>query len=100
MLKSPEKERVAVVEPAVDAPSVSLIEASPLAGAARRIGAQKFNTADGSMIDSFAICYRISKRSSVQVVPGDPAPVKLPIATMQNKMGVTVGMVVRLSRAR
>ncbi len=91
-------ERVSVTEPTFDAPEVSLIDASPLAGVAHRIGAQKFNTDDGSMLYDFAICYRLNKRSSVEVIPGDPAPVKLPVVTMQNNMGVTVGLVVRLAR--
>lgn len=81
-----------------DIPGVSLLESSPLAGAARHIGAQHFNTQDGSSANAFAICYRLSKRSSVQVIPGDPAPVKIPVTTMANNMGVTVGMVLRLSK--
>jgi hypothetical protein len=93
-------DRVTFEEPTFDEPSMaSLIDASPIAGAARRIGSQNFNTEDG-VLDDFAICYRINRRASVQVIPGDPAPVKIPVATLQNNMGVTVGMVVRLSRKR
>ena len=73
------------------------IQTSPLALVSRRIRADKFNTND-AVANDFAICYRLNARSSVQVVPGDPAPVKLPITSMANNMGVTVGMVVRLSR--
>lgn len=83
-----------------DGPGVSTLEASPLAGAARRVGARRFNTDDGSSVDDFAICYRLNGRSSVQVIPGDPAPVKLPVSSMSNNTGVTVGLVVRLFRAQ
>ncbi len=86
--------------PLPNAPGVSLLESSPLAWSARHVGAQHFNTEDGSSADAFAICYRLSKRSSVQVIPGDPAPVKIPVTSMANNMGVTVGMVVRLSKTR
>jgi hypothetical protein len=82
-----------------DQSSLRLIQSSPLAGAAHRIRAERFNTQD-SVMDDFAICYRLSSRSSLQVIPGDPAPVKLPVVTMANNMGVTVGMVLRLSRTR
>ena len=81
-------------------PGVSLLQASPLASMARHLGAEHFNTEDGSSVDAFAICYRLSKRSSVQVIPGDPAPIKIPVTTMANNMGVTVGMVLRLSKPR
>ena len=64
----------------------------------RHLGAQRFNTADGSMLGDFAICYRVSGRSSIEVIPGDPAPVKLPVVSMANNTGVTVGMVFRLSK--
>ena len=43
-----------------DSPGIGLLQASPLAGAARRIGAQRFNTDDGSSLEAFAICYRLS----------------------------------------
>lgn len=100
-LRRPEPSRLSMATVRLpDAPGVSLLEASPLAGMARRMGAQKFNTDDGSDVDAFAICYRLSKRASLQVIPGDPAPVKIPVTTMANNMGVTVGMVVRLSRSR
>ncbi|WP_041592389.1 hypothetical protein [Terriglobus roseus] len=74
------------------------IQASPLAPVSRHIRADKFNTNDAVASD-FAICYRLNRRSSLQVIPGDPAPVKLPITSMANNMGVTVGMVLRLSRS-
>ncbi len=77
---------------------LSLVEASPIGGVARRIQAQRFNTDDGVSSNDFAICYRLNSRSSVQVIPGDPAPVKIPVSGMANNAGVTVGMVVRLSR--
>ena len=84
------------------APSgLSMLESMPLAGtAARRMGANRFNTDDGSSMDAFAICYRLNGRSSVQVIPGDPAPVKIPVTSMANNMGVTVGMVLKLSKNR
>jgi hypothetical protein len=82
-----------------DQSSLRLIQSSPLAYAARRIRADRFNTEDAVM-DDFAICYRLTSRSSLQVIPGDPAPVKLPVATMANNTGVTVGMVLKLSRNR
>ena len=76
---------------------LSLVEASPIGGAARRIQAQRFNTDDG-VSDDFAICYRFNNRSSLQVIPGDPAPVKIPVSSFANNAGITIGMVVRLSR--
>ena len=104
--------RVETVPPVVNEPTeqmeapkfddqsmLHMIQASPLAPVSRRIRADKFNT-DDAVLDDFAICYRLNGRSSVQVIPGDPAPVKLPVATMANNMGVTVGMVVRLSHSR
>lgn len=83
-----------------DGPRIGLLESSPLAGAARRMRSQNFNTEDGSLVDAFAICYRLNSRSSLQVIPGDPAPVKMAVTTMANNTGVTVGMVVRLSKQR
>jgi hypothetical protein len=77
---------------------VSPLASMPLAGAARRLGAERFNTDDGSMLDDFAICYRMSGRSSIEIIPGDPAPVKLPVVSMANSTGVTVGLVVRLAK--
>ena len=77
---------------------LSLVEASPVRGIARHIQAQRFNTDDGVSANDFAICYRLNNRSSVQIIPGDPAPVKIPVNSFANNAGVTVGMVVRLSR--
>ena len=77
---------------------VSPLASMPFAGTARRLGAQRFNTVDGSMLDDFAICYRMSGRSSIEIIPGDPAPVKLPVVSMANNTGVTVGLVLRLSK--
>lgn len=77
-----------------------LLQSGPLAAAAHKVHAKNFNTEDGSSIDAFAICYRLNRRSSLQVIPGDPAPVKMPVTTMANNMGVTVGMVMRLSKQR
>jgi hypothetical protein len=82
-----------------DQSMLRMIQASPLASISREIRADKFNIDDG-VAEDFAICYRMNARTSVQVIPGDPAPVKLPITSMANNMGVTVGMVVRLSRSR
>lgn len=82
-----------------DQSMMHMIQASPLATVSRTIRADRFNT-DDAVADDFAICYRLNARSSVQVIPGDPAPVKLPITSMANNMGVTVGMVLRLSRNR
>ncbi|MGI4757422.1 MAG: hypothetical protein ACRYGF_11325 [Janthinobacterium lividum] len=76
----------------------SVMQSTPLAAPARYIHAQRFNTEDGSSLEAFTICYRLSNRSSVQVIPGDPAPVKIPVTSMANNMGVTVGMVLRLSK--
>ncbi len=77
---------------------LSLVDASPIGGIARRMQAKRFNTDDGVSVNDFAICYRLNNRSSVQVIPGDPAPVKIPVNSFANNSGVTVGMVVRLSR--
>ena len=77
---------------------LSLVEASPIGGVARRIQAQRFNTDDGVSANDFAICYRLNSRSSVQDIPRDPAPVKIPAGGFANNAGVTLGMVVRLSR--
>ena len=81
-----------------NSPGVSPLASMPLAVTAQRLGAQHFNMDDGSMLYNFAICYRMSARSSIEVIPGDPAPVKLPIHTVANNTGVTVGLVVRLSK--
>lgn len=86
-----------------DAPSVAArdggnaLEAMPGSVRFRRMTNERFNTTDGSFGD-FAICYRLAKRYALQVVPGDPAPVKLPVSTIQNNTGVTIGMVVRVGR--
>ncbi len=77
---------------------VSPLASMPLAGTAHRLAAGRFNTDDGSMLDDFAICYRISGRSSIEIIPGDPAPVKLPVVSIANSTGVTVGLVVRLAK--
>ena len=77
---------------------VSPLASMPFAGTARRLGAQRFNTDDGSMLDDFAICYRMSARSSIEIIPGDPAPVKLPVVSMANNTGVTVGLVFRMAK--
>ncbi len=92
--------RVSVTSVALpDEPGMlSLVEASPIGGVARRMQAQRFNTDDGVSANDFAICYRLNSRSSLQVIPGDPAPVKIPVSSFANNAGVTVGMVVRLSR--
>lgn len=76
----------------------SALYSLPLLSAAMRMTGGKLNTQDGSLLNAFAICYRLNGRSSVQVIPGDPAPVKLPVATMANNMGVTIGMVYRLTQ--
>ena len=87
-----------MTEPEFEDPSMlSMVEASPIGGAAHALRAERFNTDDGVM-DDFAICYRLNKLASVQVIPGDPAPVKLPVVNMKNNTGVTVGMVFRLGR--
>ena len=91
--------RMAISQPAFSR-TVSPLYSVPLVNAAMRFGSRNFNTDDGSSMNAFAICYRINRRSSVQVIPGDPAPVKLPVASMKNNTGVTVGMVYRLSKRR
>jgi hypothetical protein len=98
-VEEPMEQKPGLESATFDDPSMmSLVGASPIGGAAHRIRADRFNTDDGSMMYDFAICYRLSKHSSVEVIPGDPAPVKIPVARMANNMGVTVGMVVRLNR--
>lgn len=96
----PAKEaRLTIEKPEFNSTSVSPLYSLPVVGnVAVKMGAEKFNTDDGSSIDAFAICYRLNTRASVQVVPGDPAPVKIPVTTMANNMGVTVGMVYRLNK--
>ena len=80
------------------AQTVSPLYSVPLVNAAIRLGGHNFNTDDGSSINAFAICYRLNRRSSLQLIPGDPAPVKLPVSTVRNNAGVTIGMVYRLTR--
>lgn len=78
-------------------PGVLTVVASVPAGdRILRMGGGHFNTQDGSKPDAFAICYRISDRTSIEVIPGDPAPVKLPVSTVGNNEGVTAGIVFRL----
>lgn len=92
-------QRLTLEKPEFSSNSVSPLYSLPVVGnVAVRIGAENFNTDDGSSLEAFAICYRLNARASVQVIPGDPAPVKIPVTTMANNMGVTVGMVYRLSR--
>lgn len=74
---------------------VSQLESLPLITAARRLTGGRFNTTEAS-VDDFAICYRLSRAAGLQLIPGDPAPVKLPVTSMANNRGVTVGMVFRL----
>jgi hypothetical protein len=78
---------------------MSMLDSLPLVATARHISGGRFNTTDSSTED-FAICYRLSRTAGLQVIPGDPAPVKLPVSMMANNKGVTVGMVLKLSRAR
>ena len=66
-------------------------------GTVQRRAGRRFNTEDAS-IDDFAICYRLSSRVGLQMIPGDPAPVKLAVTSMANNAGVTLGMTWRLSR--
>jgi hypothetical protein len=100
-VEEPKEQKQNLESPIFDeSQQVSLLNSSPLSGAARRIRADRFNTDDGSMMYDFAICYRLSRWSSVEVIPGDPAPVKIPVTQLSNNMGVTVGMVVRLNRLR
>lgn len=87
-----------------DAPSVARhrdamdsLVGMPVAVRLRRMTNERFNTRDGSFGD-FAVCYRLGQHYALQVVPGDPAPVKLPVSTIQNNTGVTVGMVIRVGK--
>ena len=82
-----------------DAPSSisSLLDSLPVAGRVHRRAGPRFNTSDGSSVDAFAICYRMTHRIGMQVIPGDPAPVKLAVSSVANNTGVTVGMTLRLS---
>ena len=82
-----------------DAPSslTAFLESVPVAGRIHRRAGPRFNTSDGSSVDAFAICYRMTHRLGMQVIPGDPAPVKLAVSSMANNTGVTVGMTLRLS---
>ena len=82
-----------------DAPSSisTLVDQLPVAGRVYRRAGQRFNTSDGSSVDAFAICYRMTHRIGMQVIPGDPAPVKLAVSSLTNNTGVTVGMTLRLS---
>lgn len=73
------------------------LDALPVIGTVRRRAGRRFNTDDAS-INDFAICYRLSSRVGLQMIPGDPAPVKLAVTSMANNAGVTLGMTLRLSR--
>ncbi len=75
-----------------------ILDAIPMAGRIQRKAGQRFNTTDGSSVDTFAICYRMNRRLGMQVIPGDPAPVKLAVTSVENNEGVTVGLTLRLSR--
>lgn len=72
----------------------------PVVGSMYRRAGKRFNTADGSSVDAFAICYRMSNHVGFQLVPGDPAPVKLAVTSLANNTGVTVGMTWKLFRKR
>ena len=72
------------------------LDALPVIGTVRRRAGRRFNTDDAS-IDDLAICYRLSSRLGFQVIPGDPAPVKVTIMSKANNAGLTVGMTLRLS---
>ncbi len=73
------------------------LDALPVIGTVRRRAGHRFNTDDASISD-FAICYRLSSRIGLQMIPGDPAPVKLAISSLHNNSGITLGMTLRLSR--
>ncbi len=73
------------------------LDAVPVIGTMRRRAGRRFNTDDASVAD-FAICYRLSSRLGLQVIPGDPAPVKLAVTSVANNTGVTVGMTWKLGR--
>jgi len=70
----------------------------PVVGSMYRRTGTHFNTDDGSNVNAFAICYRLNRRLGFQMVPGDPAPVKLAVTSLANNTGVTVGMTWKLSR--
>ncbi len=72
------------------------LDALPVIGTVRRRAGRRFNTDDAS-IDDFAICYRLTSRLGFQMIPGDPAPVKLAVTSLANNAGLTVGLTLRLS---
>ena len=73
------------------------LDAMPVVGTVRRRAGRRFNTEDASM-DDFAICYRLTSRLGLQVIPGDPSPVKLAVTSIANNTGVTFGMTWRMSQ--
>ncbi len=73
------------------------LDALPVIGTMRRRTGRRFNTDDAS-VDDFAICYRLSSRLGFQIIPGDPAPVKLAVTSVANNTGVTFGMTWKLPR--
>ncbi len=72
------------------------LDALPVIGTVHRRAGRRFNTNDSS-IDDLAICYRLSSRLGLQMIPGDPAPVRVTLMSKGNSAGVTVGMTLRLS---
>ena len=62
------------------------LDALPVIGTVRRRAGRRFNTDDAS-IDDFAICYRLSSHLGFQLIPGDPAPVKLAVTSVSNNAG-------------
>ncbi len=87
--------RFAILPNTGDTISQSL-DALPVIGTVRRRAGRRFNTDDAS-IEDLAICYRLSSRLGFQMIPGDPAPVRVTLMSKGNSAGVTVGMTLRLS---
>ena len=80
-----------------DAPTISgLLASLPAGDRLLRIGADRFSTDDGGIPDAFSIDYRLSSRASLEIIPGDQTPMKLPVTTIGNNEGVAFGVVFRL----
>lgn len=86
--------------PALSGDVSDTLNSLPMIGSMYRRTGHRFNTGDGSSVESFALCYRMSSRVGFQMVPGDPAPVKLAISSLSNNTGVTVGLTLKLLHRR
>lgn len=82
------------------ASSENLLRELPVIGTVRRRVGDRFNTTESSRIDAFAVCYHVSDRVGLQVIPGNPGPPRMGASYIANNAGVTVGMTLRLQRQR